>query len=121
MFLYNSKNKKNAQELRVNMTAEEKRLWYDLLKKLPITVKRQFRIGDYIVDFYVPRKKVVIEVDGRQHLMIENKHKDEIRDKKLAACGITVIRIPNDYINNNFNNVANCLIKKLGIDCSEIK
>ena len=121
MFPYSSKNKKNAQELRVNMTKEEKHLWYDLLKKLPITVKRQFRIESYIVDFYVPEKKVVIEVDGKQHLLEDNRANDENRDKRLAELGITVIRIPNKDINNNFNSVGNWLIKRLGIDDFEIK
>ena len=117
MIPYSSKNKKNAQLLRKNMTPEERHLWYDLLKKLPITVKRQFRINDYIVDFYVPEKKVVIEVDGRQHLMKDNKADDEVRDKRLSDLGIKVIRIPNKDINSNFDRVGNWLVKKLGIDC----
>ena len=69
MIPYNSENKKYAQDLRKNMTPEEKNLWYKFLKRLPITVKRQHQIENYIVDFYIPEKKIVIELDGSQHLM----------------------------------------------------
>ena len=53
-YKYNKKLVTNAQELRKNMTPEEKHLWYDFLKKLPVTVNRQKNIGNYIVDFYIP-------------------------------------------------------------------
>ena len=46
-----------AQQLRKEMTPEEKHLWYDFLKRLPFTVKRQHNIDNYIVDFYIPKKK----------------------------------------------------------------
>ena len=42
----------NAKTLRKNMTREERRLWYDCLKALPVTVNRQKVIGRYIVDFF---------------------------------------------------------------------
>lgn len=64
MLPYNKKLFGNARELRSNMTPEEKHLWYDFLKKLPVPVKRQYNIKNYIVDFYIPRFKTVIEVDG---------------------------------------------------------
>ena len=51
------------------MTPEEKHLWYDFLKKLPITVNRQKSIGNYIVDFYISSADLVIEIDGAQHEM----------------------------------------------------
>ena len=49
----------NARKLRRNMTKEERHLWYDFLKDLPIMVHRQKVIGSYIVDFYVAEKKNV--------------------------------------------------------------
>ena len=121
MIPYSPKTKANAQVLRKNMTPEEKVLWYGFLKKLPITVKRQHRIENYIVDFYIAEKKIVIELDGRQHLMEENKIADKIRDKKLSEWGITVIRISNKDINNGFNKVCNWLLEKLEIEYSEMK
>ena len=55
-----------AKMLRKNMTKEEKHLWYDFLKDLPITVNRQKVIGNYIVDFYCYKAKLVVELDGSQ-------------------------------------------------------
>ena len=121
MIPYNPKTKNNAQFLRKNMTPEEKQLWYQFLNKLPFRVKRQHRIEGYIVDFYIAEKKVVIELDGKQHLMEENKIADEKRDKKLAEWGITVIRIPNKNINDDFGKVCNWLLNELGVVASDLK
>ena len=46
------KLRQNAQNLRKNMTREERHLWYDFLKIYPVQFKRQYPIGNYIVDFY---------------------------------------------------------------------
>lgn len=67
MYPYNKKLVANAQTLRKNLTLEERHLWYDFLKKLPMPVKRQKNIENYIVDFYIPQVKTVIEIDGIQH------------------------------------------------------
>ncbi len=53
---------------------------------------RQKIIGDYITDFYCPKAKLVIEVDGGQHYCIEGKEKDYRRDDYMAGAGITVLR-----------------------------
>ena len=50
----------NARALRKNMTKEERHLWYDFLKALPIVVHRQKVIGRYIVDFYIAEVSIVI-------------------------------------------------------------
>ena len=57
----------NAKVLRKNMTKEERHLWYDFLKTLPVMVHRQKVIGAYIVDFYIAEAKLIIELDGSQH------------------------------------------------------
>ncbi|MCQ2425331.1 MAG: endonuclease domain-containing protein [Lachnospiraceae bacterium] len=111
----------NARSLRKNMTPEEKHLWYDFLKKLPLTVRRQHNIGDYIVDFYVADKKTVIEVDGKQHSLPENKGADEQRDKSLSTWGITVLRYSNDSIRNHFSAVADDILNHLGLNLSDLK
>ena len=69
-----------AQELRSNMTKEEKHLWYDFLKKIPQTVNRQKVVGNYILDFYCANAKIAIELDGAQHYEKEGKAKDQERD-----------------------------------------
>ena len=63
MIPYNSKLVPNAKALRRNMTKEEKHLWYDFLKRLTFAVKRQHNIENYIVDFYIASRKLVIELD----------------------------------------------------------
>ena len=52
--------KDNAKKLRREMTKEEKHLWYDFLKNIDITVKRQKVIDNYIVDFYIASEKIII-------------------------------------------------------------
>ena len=121
MIPYSSKLKGNARELRKNMTPEEKRLWYDLLKRLPMTAKRQHRIESYIVDFYIAEKKLVIEIDGRQHLMEENKKADQERDAKLKEWGIEVLRYSNHSINEDFGRITEHLLNRLGLKYSDLK
>ncbi|OQB40166.1 MAG: hypothetical protein BWY04_01426 [candidate division CPR1 bacterium ADurb.Bin160] len=60
---YNKKNIQKAKALRKNMTKAEKKLWYEYLKNLNVRVLRQRPIDEYIVDFYIASKKLVIEID----------------------------------------------------------
>ena len=103
------------------MTPEEKHLWYDFLKRLPINVRRQHNIENYIVDFYIADKKTVIEVDGRQHTSPENNEADKKRDEELKKWGITVLRYSNESIRNSFNSVAADILEKLGLSFSDIR
>ncbi len=73
-----------SQNLRNNMTKEESHLWYDFLKKLPITVNRQKVIGRYIVDFYCAEAQIVIELDGSQHY--ESKAKKDGCGQRCLPC-----------------------------------
>ena len=121
MIPYNKKLVSNARDLRKNMTREEKHLWYEFLKRLPFNVRRQHNIKDYIVDFYIAEKKVVIEVDGRQHLMPEHEKADEERDRNLLAWGIKVLRYSNDSIRNNFTSVAEDILRNLELNFCDLK
>ena len=121
MYQRNKNLTHNAQELRKNMTPQEKRLWYDFLKKLPITVRRQYNIENYIVDFYIPERKLVIEIDGEQHYKQEHKAEDIKRDENLREKGITVLRYDNRDIDRNFDGVCDYLIRLLGFEYSELK
>ncbi len=103
------------------MTDEEKHLWYDLLKKLPLTVRRQHNIENYIVDFYIAEKKIVIEVDGIQHSAEENKIADEKRDAELSLWGIKVLRYSNESIRHNFLSVAEDILNNLGLTFSDVR
>ncbi|MBR3967958.1 MAG: DUF559 domain-containing protein [Clostridia bacterium] len=103
------------------MTREEKHLWYDFLKKLPLTVNRQKNIGNYIVDFYISSKNTIIEIDGSQHCKEENRTRDELRDSDMQKLGLRVIRYNNIDINRNFDLVCRDILKRLDIDISELK
>lgn len=104
---------KNAKILRKNMTKEERHLWYDFLKTLPITVNRQKVIGNYIVDFYIASSKLVIELDSSQHYEDKYKEADIIRDKYLNNLSITVLRYSNYDVNNNFEGVCRDILKHI--------
>ncbi|MBE6651111.1 MAG: endonuclease domain-containing protein [Ruminococcaceae bacterium] len=96
----------NSKLLRVNMTKEEKHLWYDFLKKIPVTVNRQKVIGKYIVDFYIASSKIAIELDGSQHYEDEGVESDRIRDEYLNRLGIKVLRYTNLDIHRRFESVC---------------
>jgi len=102
----NGKLSENARELRKNMTPEEKQLWYQFLKKLPLTIHRQKVIGPYIVDFYCASAKLIIELDGSQHYEENHIEKDIARDKYLEKLGYTVKRYYNRDIHHNFYAVC---------------
>ena len=104
--MHNKKLTPNAKSLRKNMTKEERHLWYDFLKQLPVTVHRQKVIGGYIVDFYIASAKLVIELDGSQHYEPADMEKDAVRDGYLKEQGLTVLRIPNNAVNENFRGVC---------------
>lgn len=109
-----------ARELRKNMTPEEKKLWYQFLKKLPITVNRQKNIGDFIVDFYISSAKIVIELDGRQHKMPQNIEEDKIRDEELMRRGLKVLRYSNESVNNNFHAVCMDILTYLELTAADV-
>ena len=112
---HNPRLRGHAKQLRKNMTKEERRLWYDFLKGLPVMVHRQKVIGDYIVDFYIAEVKIVIELDGSQHYEPEGKRMDEARDTYLQSLGITVLRYSNADINLRFSSVCEDLWNRLKI------
>ena len=95
-----------AKKLRRNQTKEEAQLWYQFLRKYPVRFHRQYVIGNYIVDFYCHKAKLVIELDGSQHFEEENKAADGQRDIYLQQQGLTVLRIPNNAITENFPGVC---------------
>jgi very-short-patch-repair endonuclease len=76
------------------MTESERVLWSRLRGKQlsGIQFYRQKPIGEYIVDFYAPKAKLVVEVDGSQHMQPDHYNKDKYRDENLASLSLKVIR-----------------------------
>jgi very-short-patch-repair endonuclease len=104
--------KEKRRNLRENMTEPERILWQELrCDKLDFRFRRQFSIGHYITDFYCPRKKLAIELDGSVH----NKQKeyDAVRDKFMKDFEIKVLRFTNDEIKNNLKEVLNKIVQAL--------
>lgn len=96
----------NARVLRANMTKEERHLWYDFLKSYHMRFYRQKVLGKYIADFYCAKAKLVIELDGSQHFEEKGLMYDEQRTKYLEQYGLTVIRVANNMINQQFSAVC---------------
>ena len=95
-----------SRTLRKNMTKEERRLWYDFLRTYSVKFVRQKILGKYIVDFYSAEAKLIIELDGSQHFEEEGIIKDEERTAYLEQYGLKVLRIPNNYVTQNFAGVC---------------
>ena len=117
----NSKLTPNAKTLRKNMTKEERHLWYDFLKTLDITFNRQKVIGNYIVDFYCAKAKIVIELDGSQHYEDKGLQTDQKRDNYLNSLGITVLRYSNLDINKNFRGVCLDILNHISTSSASLR
>jgi very-short-patch-repair endonuclease len=99
MLSYNKKLKEPARELRENMTDAERCLWARLrLKHLGYMFCRQKPIGDYIVDFYCHKARLVVEVDGGQHFTEDAASNDRVRDEYMRSLGLTVFRFSNSDV-----------------------
>ena len=109
----NPKLTPTAQKLRKAMTKEERHLWYDFLKSLPVTVHRQKVIGPYIADFYCASAKLVIELDGSQHFDAFGTENDRIRDEYMQNLGFTVLRYSNLDVFQNFSGVCEDILAHL--------
>ena len=94
-----------AGELRKELTPAERKLWSVLRgnKLNGVSFRRQHAIGNYIVDFVSIKKKLIIELDGSQHL--EQTEYDEERTRYLESQGYKVIRFWNDQIEKEMDGV----------------
>jgi very-short-patch-repair endonuclease len=108
MLFYNTKLRKYSRELRKNMTNAERLLWSRLRRKQLNNFQfyRQRIIGDYIVDFYCPRSKLIIELDGGQHYQDEGSKRDEVRDEYMKKLGMKILRVSDREVHQNLNGVV---------------
>ena len=106
MIEYNKANISKAKSLRKNMTSQERKLWYDFLRNYTVRFQRQKAIGNYIVDFYCAKARIVIEIDGGGHYTEEQIYKDKLRTEYLNSKGLSVIRFTNTDVERNFQGVC---------------
>ncbi len=101
--------------LRKNQTDAERILWNALRNRQLYGMKfrRQYSIGNYILDFYSPEYKLGIEADGGQHYVNDVKKQDESRTKELAKIGVQILRFSNIDILNNIEGVCEAIEKTL--------
>jgi very-short-patch-repair endonuclease len=103
---HNQKLTGRAQKLRKTMTKEEAHLWYQYLCRSEKRFRRQFVIGNYIVDFYCHAAQLVVELDGSQHCTPEEMEYDRKRTEYLESQGLKVIRFSNLDVMQRFRDVC---------------
>ncbi len=109
----NPKILSRAYELRHNLTETEARLWRVLRSHRVNNVhfRRQHAIGNYIVDFCAPSQKLIIELDGSQHL--DQQDYDDERTAFLESKGYRVLRFWNSDVSNNMDAVLTAILDAL--------
>ena len=92
--------KDKRKELRKNITPAEATLWNSLKNKQleGRKFRRQHSINNYILDFYCPSEKLVVELDGDHHFSDQGLENDQLRDAYLKSLGIKVLRFENDVV-----------------------
>ena len=113
MLPYRENLKTNARELRSNLTQAEARLWRRVRKKqlLGVQFYRQKPIGPYIVDFYAPAARLVVELDGSQHFEEEHQQSDQQRDSLMEQQGLLVLRFTNHQVLQQLDDVLRTLFE----------
>jgi very-short-patch-repair endonuclease len=97
--------KEKRRKLRQSATNSEKLVWRFLRNRQLVGLKfrRQYSVGKYVLDFYCSEIKFAIELDGGSHLSLQQKEKDEIRQRKLEKLGIRFVRIKDNELFGNPN------------------
>jgi very-short-patch-repair endonuclease len=102
-----------AIELRHELTPAERKLWAYLRNdQLGVNFRRQHAIGPYIADFCCIEKKLIIELDGSQHL--EQQEYDQSRTAYLELQGFCVLRFWNKDVLNDLDGVMRVILENLG-------
>ncbi len=114
---YNRKLKHKARVLRGNQTDAEQKLWSHVRRKqlLDVQFYRQKPIGEFIVDFYAPAAKLVIELDGSQHLEPVQQAYDQQRSAFLQQQGLRVLRFSNLDVLQQIESVMTAIFEALQI------
>jgi len=112
--LYNKSSEKNKRRiLRSNMPKAEVILWSKLKGKAlnDYKFRRQYSVKNFVLDFYCPKLKLAIEVDGKSHFADDAQLRDEERQRIIESFGITFIRFTNREIYENVEGVLERIIE----------
>jgi very-short-patch-repair endonuclease len=103
-----------ARKNRNNPTEAESLLW-DYLKAdaLGVTFKRQHIIGDYIADFVCISSKLIVELDGGYHQLLQQQINDSQRTEWLESRGYKVLRFTNEELFNGIDNILDIINENL--------
>ncbi len=115
MLPFNRRLKETARELRKNMTDAERHLWAKIRRKQlkGYQFYRQKNIRNYIVDFYCPAAKLIVEVDGGQHYSEKGIEKDKMRTSYLESLGFMVLRFSDREVFKNMNGALERIYEQL--------
>ncbi|QUS61516.1 endonuclease domain-containing protein [Synechocystis sp. PCC 7338] len=107
---YNKNLVERARKMRKNPTPAERKLWHLLKSTRPfgrgrIRIWRQRPINHFIVDFYIPQLKLVIEVDGDSHFSLDGQAYDQERSRILEGYDLIVLRFTNHEVLHNLDEV----------------
>ncbi|MBF8248808.1 MAG: hypothetical protein HW374_1608 [Bacteroidetes bacterium] len=115
MIYHNKKLKYTARTLRKNMTETEILLWSRVRRKqlLGFQFYRQRPHGNYIVDFYCPAAKLIIEIDGRQHYEEKGLRSDKVRDEYFSKFGFRVMRFSTSEVFEDIDSIEDEIYQTL--------
>ncbi len=115
MKVFNRRDRKKFRlENRRNMNDLEIRVWNHLRgNQLGLKFRRQHSIGPYIVDFYCPAKRLVVEVDGDTHYEPDAVEYDRRRDEFLHNQGLTIMRYTNLEVRENLVGIFDAILEYL--------
>ena len=119
MLRYRESLKTNARSLRRDLTEAEKVLWNRLRMKQVRGIQffRQRPIGNYIVDFFAPKARLIVEVDGSQHMTDRMARRDKQRDDYLAHLGLLVLRFSDSDVLRETEGVMELIFRRVSERC----
>jgi very-short-patch-repair endonuclease len=115
--LFNQTIRKNLRrKLRNSLTPPEVVLWSYISNKqlMGLRFRRQYGVGRYVVDFYCPKKRLVIEIDGSYHARPEVRDYDRVRQRFIESFNVCVLRFTSYEIFDNIEGVLERIISVAG-------
>lgn len=112
------KTLEQRRRLRRKMTEAEELFWSRVRNKQldGLRVKRQYGLGPYILDFYIPKYKLAIELDGGVHSIELVIRKDQNKNAFLNENGISVLRLENEIVLKNIEAALKKVILQIRMD-----